>query len=197
VRNTSTQRTKPSQERRDDLLNAAQSLFLDKGVAATTVEDITTGAGVAKGTFYLYFASKEAVLGALRDRFGRQLVRKIDAALARTSAKQWKEKLAVWASTCASVYASSRKLHDVVFHESPPSTPHGLTDNFVVDHLSRLLEAGAEAKAWTVDDPHTTAIFLFGGLHGVVTNRQTATAPADRQRIAKLAEHLFFATVSR
>ena len=42
-------RTKPPEQRRDDLMNAAQRLFLDLGVSATTVEQITSGAGVAKG----------------------------------------------------------------------------------------------------------------------------------------------------
>ncbi len=50
-------RTKPSGERRDDLMNAALTLFLANGVAPTTIEQITAGADVAKGTFYLHVAS--------------------------------------------------------------------------------------------------------------------------------------------
>ena len=51
-------------------MDAAEKLFLEQGVAPTTVEQITDGAGVAKGTFYLYFSSKEDILSALGDRFG-------------------------------------------------------------------------------------------------------------------------------
>lgn len=44
------------------LLNAAEKLMSKKGYEKTTVEEITNEAGVAKGTFYVYFKSKEDVL---------------------------------------------------------------------------------------------------------------------------------------
>ena len=43
-------RTKPSEERRADLMDAALRLFMEHGVAPTTIEQITAGASVAKGT---------------------------------------------------------------------------------------------------------------------------------------------------
>jgi AcrR family transcriptional regulator len=48
-------------ERRQSLIDAAKDLFSDKGYHATTVDDITRAAGVAKGTFYLYFGEKREV----------------------------------------------------------------------------------------------------------------------------------------
>jgi len=75
-------RTKPPEERREELMNTAQKLFLEHGVGPTTVEQITSGADVAKGTFYLYFSAKEDVLAALQERFGHTLFEKIRAAVA-------------------------------------------------------------------------------------------------------------------
>ena len=46
------------QEKRRALLDAAYELFLERGTAKTSVEDITSRAKVAKGTFYLYFQDK-------------------------------------------------------------------------------------------------------------------------------------------
>ena len=46
------------QEKRRALLEAAYDLFLERGAAKTSVEDITSRAKVAKGTFYLYFQDK-------------------------------------------------------------------------------------------------------------------------------------------
>src|ERR1035438_2043651 len=60
--NPTSPRTKPPETRRDELMNAAERLFLSEGVAATTIEQITSAAAVAKGTFYLYFSSKDDVL---------------------------------------------------------------------------------------------------------------------------------------
>lgn len=42
----------------DSLLSTAYRLFTTKGISKTSVSDITTDAGVAKGTFYLYFKDK-------------------------------------------------------------------------------------------------------------------------------------------
>lgn len=54
-----------AEARPDEVLDAALELFIEKGFAATRVEDIAKRAGLSKGTVYLYFPSKEAVLEAL------------------------------------------------------------------------------------------------------------------------------------
>ncbi|MFC2030691.1 TetR/AcrR family transcriptional regulator [Chloroflexota bacterium] len=52
-------------ETRERLLQSAVTLFREKGYTATAVEEITDEADVAKGTFFNYFPSKEALLGEL------------------------------------------------------------------------------------------------------------------------------------
>ena len=66
-------RTKPAEQRRADLLEAGRELFLAKGVAATSLDDVTSRAGVSKGLFYLYFRSKDDLLTALQDQFSAEL----------------------------------------------------------------------------------------------------------------------------
>ena len=53
------------EERPQEILEAALSVFAEKGFAAARMEDIATRARVSKGTIYLYFKSKEAVFQAL------------------------------------------------------------------------------------------------------------------------------------
>ena len=43
------------QQKRESLLDSAFSLFIDNGFNKTSISDIVKNAGVAKGTFYLYF----------------------------------------------------------------------------------------------------------------------------------------------
>ena len=62
------------QEKRRALLDAAYELFLERGAAKTSVEDITSRAKVGKGTFYLYFSDKGAVTQALLARVSYQLL---------------------------------------------------------------------------------------------------------------------------
>ena len=59
----------PTDDRRDQLLEASLKVFLKKGFHATRIEDIVAAAGTGKGTFYLSFADKEEAFSALLDPF--------------------------------------------------------------------------------------------------------------------------------
>ena len=60
---------KPPDQRRRELLEAATELFRERGFEVSTVQAIAGKAGVAAGTVYLYFPSKEAILVALQEDF--------------------------------------------------------------------------------------------------------------------------------
>jgi transcriptional regulator, TetR family len=56
---------KKGERRKQDLLNIAYRMFIEKGYENTSVDDIIIEAGIAKGTYYYYFESKEATLEAV------------------------------------------------------------------------------------------------------------------------------------
>ncbi|WP_371583166.1 TetR/AcrR family transcriptional regulator [Streptomyces sp. NBC_01314] len=58
----------PREERTGDLLAAATELFLAKGYVKTTMADISSAAGVARGNVYWYFDSKDHIFAAVMDR---------------------------------------------------------------------------------------------------------------------------------
>jgi AcrR family transcriptional regulator len=62
---TISRRERKKEETRQRLLSVSLELFHEQGYSATTVEDITERADVAKGTFFNYFPSKEALLSEL------------------------------------------------------------------------------------------------------------------------------------
>jgi AcrR family transcriptional regulator len=51
--------------RRQEIISAARALFLQKDYAHTTMQDVMSTLGIAKGTIYHYFASKEELLDAV------------------------------------------------------------------------------------------------------------------------------------
>jgi TetR/AcrR family transcriptional regulator len=67
-------RERRKQARPGELLEAALALFVDKGFAATRVEEVAARAGVSKGTLFIYFPSKEELFKAVvRENAGRHL----------------------------------------------------------------------------------------------------------------------------
>ena len=67
---------KEPEVRKNEILDAAEKLFAAKGFEKATVMDILNATGIAKGTFYYYFKSKEEVQDAI-------IRRRIDAGLER------------------------------------------------------------------------------------------------------------------
>jgi AcrR family transcriptional regulator len=62
-------RRRRKEARPAELLDAALTLFVEKGYAATRSEEVARAAGVSKGTLYLYFPSKEELLKAVIQHF--------------------------------------------------------------------------------------------------------------------------------
>ena len=78
---------KKKEEKKSGILDAAFKLFLLKGINSTTVDDITKTAGLAKGTFYLYYKDKYAVKDELITRESKKL---FDKALRKLEKKKIK-----------------------------------------------------------------------------------------------------------
>jgi AcrR family transcriptional regulator len=64
--------------RRSELLDQALGLYLSRGYDNTSLNDVIAEAGMSKGAFYHYFPSKEALLVAIADRFGRQTLAELE-----------------------------------------------------------------------------------------------------------------------
>jgi len=64
------------QERKQEILDAALSLFSEKGYSKTSIRDIQDAVGIARGTMYYHFASKEEILDALIMRLHNAVITK-------------------------------------------------------------------------------------------------------------------------
>jgi AcrR family transcriptional regulator len=71
--NNLSRRERKKREIRRRLMDAAMQLFHEQGYDAATVERIATAADVAKGTFFNYFQTKDAILPALAERRMQQI----------------------------------------------------------------------------------------------------------------------------
>ena len=68
-----------SDERKNQILNAAEDVFTRKGLDDARMDDIAEETGLSKGTLYLYFKSKDDLIIAILDRIFQGIFKLIDA----------------------------------------------------------------------------------------------------------------------
>lgn len=76
---------KEAQARRNEILDAADELFGQKGFDGTSTNDILAKVGIARGTLYYHFRSKEAIMDALIERYNVRLLGAAQKAAANKS----------------------------------------------------------------------------------------------------------------
>lgn len=74
---------KEHEERKNEIIQAAAALFAEKGYEQCSVNDILNAVGIAKGTFYHYFKSKEEVLDAAVWKMSEQVMELVREAAKR------------------------------------------------------------------------------------------------------------------
>jgi TetR/AcrR family transcriptional regulator, fatty acid metabolism regulator protein len=73
---------KQRQERQALILQAAEEVLMEKGYHETSIEEIASRVGIAKGTVYLHFASKEELVFALFEQDLEKFLQLVDSTIA-------------------------------------------------------------------------------------------------------------------
>jgi AcrR family transcriptional regulator len=68
-----------SDERKSQILNAAEQVFTKKGLDLARMDDIAEETGLSKGTLYLYFKSKDELIIAILDRIFQGVFKQLEA----------------------------------------------------------------------------------------------------------------------
>ena len=71
----------PRSVHRENIVSAASTLFMERGIAATSMDDIAKAAGYSKATLYVYFENKEEIVGILALNSMKKLYDYISSAL--------------------------------------------------------------------------------------------------------------------
>jgi AcrR family transcriptional regulator len=81
-------RAQQQQRTHERLLDAGRSVFLERGVLATTVEEVAAQAGYTRGAVYKHFGGKEGIWQAIIEARADQLLQGIAAALDRVGSRE-------------------------------------------------------------------------------------------------------------
>jgi AcrR family transcriptional regulator len=167
--------------RPQELLDAALSLFIEKGFAAARADEIAARAGVSKGTLYLYFHSKEDLLKELiAQRFSSRITISFhEATDARASLDMLREVVAAWRS--ALVEGDAGGIVKLLFTEArnfPVLADFWMNEVITPTRtlVSRIVKRGIEHAEFRTMDPNAAVDALVLPLIAVCLQRH-AIAP--------------------
>lgn len=176
--------------RKLEIVEAAERLLQANGGRAR-VEDVVREAGVAKGTFFLYFPTWDDLLEAIRDR----LVSAFDAAYPLPTEVEgpvdWPALVEAQACAFIEFTLTRRGVAEAVFHsdfaERRPLADHAM------HRLAAVIRAGQEAEAFGSVEPESTGRLLYAVIHEAA---DAVAAGDDRLAIERSLKHLLRRTLA-
>ena len=162
------------QDARDQILNAALSLFARQGFAHTSMNDIVRESGVSKGGVYWHFKSKDALILAIFDAFfsGQEAILASvlnSADNPATRLRQLVELARTELEAATARFPAPLEFYTLAAHNESLRARLGQFYTGYHEKLCRLLQEGIEAGVW----PETTAVaptahVLISAIEGVI-----------------------------
>jgi AcrR family transcriptional regulator len=173
---TVTRRQREREQRRQAILIAARHLFVAKGVAATTMDDVAQACQLAKGTLYLYFNTKDEIAFALLLQATDDLLAALRDSLDTSApAVDQLERLALTYYRFFQAQPESFRYMFIVPHESyAGQVSEELLERWAASGraalrlVAGLLERAAAEGDLSVEDPWSTAVALWSTITGVI-----------------------------
>lgn len=168
---------------REILAAARQVMEARGGLEAVTMEEIAQAAGVAKGTIYLYFRSKDHLICALMSQVGENLRRDLTGLLTAPE-PAWDRLLAVM-RLCLDYLRQERLLFPAYFRDLPRWLSKGGETPFrriqeleeeILAQLTQLFHQGVAQGEFVAAEPRLLT-YLFRGLIRAVGHYQMQEAP--------------------
>ncbi|AZJ20560.1 MULTISPECIES: TetR/AcrR family transcriptional regulator [Bacillus] len=179
---------KEYEERRKEILETAERLFVTKGYTKTTVNDILKEIGIAKGTFYHYFKSKEEVMDEI-------IMRIIKDDVAQAKAIVSNPNIPVLEKLFRVLMAQSPKSGDVKdkmieqFHQPNNAEMHQKSIVQSIIHLSpvlaEILEQGIDEGIFSTPYPQETIELLLSSAQVIFDEGLFQWKPEEMIRRAK------------
>lgn len=187
-------RERTKAENRQAILDAARVVFAELGYGETTVRDIIRRTGLASGTFYNYFKSKEEVFQALMDASALRMRPRIRAE--RIRAADFEQFVSGTFRAYFDYLAHDEGMHRLVRRNTGSIRVRMDTPEVVAgfDELRADIDrAIAQGVLPNVDPEYLTASFV--GIAFEVGDRMLARTPPDPEGAADFATRLFLGGV--
>ena len=174
--------SKAPEERREELLEVASQLFATKGVAATGIAEITQRAEVARGTFYLYFTSKDDVVAELWRRYVAGFMAVTDHIVEEAKGAKLGAVVLKLLTLLTEHALENAHLHHAIY-SSADAAAIALcrqSDRAILARLTEAISSYFASAGRRTEDANLVASLLFHGLDGALHHAIMGEAPLDR-----------------
>lgn len=151
------------------MIDAAESLFMDRGFEQTSVSDIVQRVGVAHGLFYYYFDSKEDIIDAIVDRMLQESVQRAED-ISRNSSLDALEKMRQFILQMFDIKKSKTYLIGYFLQKKNLLFYHKWVEKSmerITPFLVRIIEQGIEEGYFDTPYPREAWEFIFSGFRFV------------------------------
>ena len=193
---------KPTEQRRAEILEAALHLFSSKGFHDTTMEEVANAAGVAKGTIYLYFQSKEHLLLALKRDFMQGLTDAVANIVADAieqleggKGTDYRDIIDDIFDSVVEYHTSRRDAVEVVVRQSPSPDLVNEALELERDYLGLITSAfrtGMEYGLVHTEDPEMTAHLITAAIRDNIASSLCYGEPADLDRLVEASKQMLY-----
>ena len=190
--------TKVPEERKQELIDTAERLFLEKGYEQTTVADIVREIEVAQGTFYYYFSSKEKILEAIIEKDITALEEDVRQIMSREDATA-AIKLNAVVNSIIGISTSRREIMDYL-HEESNAVMHEKMERHTIERLvplmTRVVAEGTHAGIFDVQYPTEFVEFLLASLVYFFHHPEIFADPTRREKMQTSLETILGRTLA-
>lgn len=178
------------EQRRAQILERSLEVFAENGYHRTSITDVVKAAGVARGTFYLYFDSKEAIFHELLDTLLGTLRASVGGMDLSPDAPPMRVQLHGIVVRVLQTAESNRALTRIIFREAVgvdeavDAKLAGFNDE-LHGWLARALELGAHLGWIRPTDPDVAATCVIGTMRQVIQRYIVDEQPFDADRVAE------------
>lgn len=165
------------------IIAAATQLFSQRGIKDVSIDEIVKAAGIAKGTFYLYFVSKQSLLNCLAQEWVGEMVSKVNAIANRNNDRAIH--LFVAAFLALKDIENSRPYLHVALNADNNLDLHEQINIVWVKQIgiafAPLIERGCKEGDFKVDDALSTIQFILAGQAFLLGNKRFLWTEAEYQ----------------
>ena len=167
---------KQAEERKKEILDAAEILFFQKGFDSTSTKDILERVGIARGTLYHHFESKEAIMDALIERYNVILISSAGTAASDRSVHVYERILkTILALNISNIHESedSEKIMEYM-HRPQNALMHQKQNRMIIEKvtpiLADIIRDGIEQKIFSTPYPEEAVEMMLSYTNTVFDN---------------------------